>query len=471
MKNVIFALALVFATLNTSAQYTKLHDFNSVPDGATPQGNLISDGTFLYGVTSKGGAINGGVNNRGTIFKIKPDGTGYAKLFDFDGPVNGSSPLGSLFFDGTFLYGMTNSGGTNGDGTMFKILPDGTGFVKLLDFLLTFNGPTGSSPLGSLISDGTFLYGMTNGGGTSNDGIIFKIKPDGTGYVKLLDFDEPTTGRSPTGSLIFDGTFLYGMTNGGSTDCGTIFKIKPDGTGFAKLYDFVSNPDGCTPFGSLISDGTFLYGMTWGDGTNLNGTIFKIMTNGTGYAKLLDFTGTPDGGRPFGSLIFDGVFLYGMTSLGGTNDLGTIFKIKPDGTGYARLLDFDGTANGSRPQGSLISDGTFLYGMTAYGGTKSSGTIFKFQDISTSIADNNMQSSFNVFPNPSNGKFTIKNNGLGIPNYKLEIYNVIGEKVYAMDTFHNQTSYDIDLSNSPKGVYFAKMYEGQTILTKIIVLQ
>ncbi len=470
MKNVIFSLAIVFATLNTSAQFDKLHDFTSVPDGATPQGNLISDGTFLYGMTSAGGRINGGTNNNGTIFKIMPDGTGYSKLFDFDGPVNGSSPLGSLFFDGTFLYGMTFSGGTNGDGTIFKIMPDGTGFVKLLDFLETFNGPTGSNPSGALISDGIFLYGMTNDGGTKNKGIIFKIKPDGTGYAKLLDFNDPTTGGSPTGSLIFDGTFLYGMTNGSSNNCGTIFKIMPDGTGFAKLYSFTGTPDGCSPFGSLISDGTFLYGMTWGDGTNLNGTIFKIMTNGTGYAKLLDFAGTPDGGRPFGCLISDGIFLYGMTSLGGTNDLGTIFKIMPDGTGYTRLLDFDGTASGSRPYGSLISDGTFLYGMTGYGGTNSYGTIFKFQDLGTGIEDN-VQSSFNVFPNPSNGKFTIKNNGFGTPNYKLEIYNVMGEKIYAMDKFLTQTSNDIDLSKTPKGIYFAKIYEGQTILTKIIVLQ
>ncbi len=445
-------------------------DFDGVPDGCTPQDNLFSDGTFLYGMTSAGGTIIGGTNNNGTIFKILPDGTGYAKLHDFDGLANGSGPSGGLISDGTFLYGMTYYGGTNDDGIIFKIMPDGTGFVKLLDFLLTFNGPTGSNPSGSLISDGTYLYGMTDEGGTNNDGILFKIMPDGTGYAKLLDFDDPTTGGTPTGSLLIDGTFLYGMTNGGSNNCGTIFRIMPDGSGFAKLFDFTGTPDGCSPFGSLISDGTFLYGMTWGDGTNLYGTIFKIMPDGTGYAKLLDFAGTPDGGRPFGSLISDGTFLYGMTSLGGTIDLGTIFRIMPDGTEYAKLFDFDGLANGSGPSGGLISDGTFLYGMTGYGGTSGCGTIFRFQQLGTGIAEDKVQSGFNVFPNPSNGKFTINNNGSGIVNYKLEIYNVIGEKIYAINKFHNQTSNDIDLSKFPRGIYFAKIYEGQTILTKKIVI-
>ena len=47
------------------------------------------------------------------------------------------------------------------------------------------------------ISDGTYLYGMTVYGGAYNDGVVFKIKPDGTGYVKLLDFDSTTNGANP----------------------------------------------------------------------------------------------------------------------------------------------------------------------------------------------------------------------------------------------------------------------------------
>src|ERR1035437_7651998 len=98
----IFNLQLV--TLNCFAQYTKLLDFAGTTNGSHPYfGSLVADGTFLCGMT-----YDGGTNTYGTIFKIKTDGTGYVKLLDFAGASNGQYPTGSLIFDGTFLYVMTN---------------------------------------------------------------------------------------------------------------------------------------------------------------------------------------------------------------------------------------------------------------------------------------------------------------------------------------------------------------------------
>ena len=78
---------------------------------------------------------------------------------------------------------------------------------------------------------------MTELGGTYNYGTIFKIKPDGSDYVKIRDFEGNNDGSNPYGSLYYDGTYLYGMTaNGGSGGChGTIFRIKPDGNGYSIL--------------------------------------------------------------------------------------------------------------------------------------------------------------------------------------------------------------------------------------------
>ena len=228
----------------------------------------------------------------------------YTKLYDFDGPTNGSNPLGSVVSDGTFLYGMTQTGGTGNQGTIFKIMPDGTGYVKLLDFVGTSNGGV---PTGSLFYDGTFLYGVTRLGGANDFGTIFKIMPDGTGYVKLLDFDGAANGKNPYASLISDGTFLYGMTNkGGANDFGTIYKIMPDGTGYVKLLDFDDLVNGSEPTGSLFYDGTFLYGMTSQGGVYDYGTIFKIMPDGTGYLKLFNFGGTTTGSYPYGNFILTG---------------------------------------------------------------------------------------------------------------------------------------------------------------------
>src|SRR5438105_4232591 len=100
MKNILLSVIILSTVCFANAQITNLLDFGSV-QGSHPYGSLISDGTFLYGMTS-----GGGINNMGTVFKVKTDGTGYVDLFDFSG-VNGQQPNGSLIYDGNYLYGMT----------------------------------------------------------------------------------------------------------------------------------------------------------------------------------------------------------------------------------------------------------------------------------------------------------------------------------------------------------------------------
>jgi uncharacterized repeat protein (TIGR03803 family) len=321
----------------------------------------------------------------------------FTKIYDFTGIPDAQAPnKNELVFDGTFLIG-TSLGGVTGDGVIFKIKPDGTGYSTIYDFATPLNG---KRP-GGLILDGTFLYGMTSLGGANDLGVIFKIKPDGTGYTKLLDFDK-VNGSMPSGSLVSDGTYLYGMTNYGgagsvcglsSLGCGIIFKIKLDGTGYAKLHDFGSSSGkGFYPRGSLIINGTQLYGMTKEGGLNYGipgvaGTIFKIQTDGTAFTNLIDFAGTSNGSNPYGSLITDGTYLYGLTTQGGTGatgcsyGCGVIFKVKLDGTGFVKLFDFSGVF-GKQPEGSLYFDGQYLYGTTITGGI-GAGVVFKIKPDGT----------------------------------------------------------------------------------------
>lgn len=449
-------LALFGWSRVTNAQYTKLLDFAGAANGSRAYGSLLSDGTYLYGT-----GANGGVNDKGVVFKIKPDGTGYSKLLDFAGAANGSYPNGALISDGTFLYGMTSTGGPNDLGAIFKIMPDGAGYVKILDFAGTVNG---SRPSGSLISVGSFLYGMTQLGGTNNKGVIFKIMPDGSGYTKLLDFAGTTNGSSPYGSLISDGTFLYGMTDqGGTNNKGVIFKIMPDGSGFTKILDFAGATNGSRPNGSLVYDGTFLYGMTYLGGANNMGVLFKLMPDGTGFSKLLDFSGVTNGSYPQGSLLAAGTSLYGMTSAGGANDKGIMFKIITDGSGYSKLIDFAGAVNGSSPTfNSFISIGNFLYATTPFGGPSDMGTIFKYGISTTGIIDGAADFRLKIYPNPANGVFQIQNSAL----YKIEIFNVMGAAIP-----YQQNADEIDISNSPKGFYFVKIYDGLNIYTQKIIIQ
>ena len=459
--SIILTLNFELYTLNCKAQYSKLFDFDSI-NGYAPSGSVVYDGTYLYGMTQYGGT-----SGEGVIFKIKPDGTSYSKLLDFTG-INGSSPVGDIYYDGTFLYGMTQRGGLHDSGTVFKIMRDGTGYSKLLDF----GGINGNNPFGSLIYDGTFLYGMTAVGGINNTGTIFKIDLNGSSYSKLHDFDVQggTNGNNPTGSLISDGTYLYGMAKyGGANGLGMIFKIMLDGSSYTKLFDFSGTASGSWPNGSLMTDGTFLYGTTSEGGLNDQGSIFKIKYDGTSYTKLHDFAGGVLGNWPKANLLSAGGLLYGTASAGGVNNMGIIFKLKTDGTEYADQLDFSGTANGSTPFGSLISDGTFLYGMTMAGGANNIGTVFKYA-LATGIAENNDAIDFDVYPNPGNGHLSLT---LSTGEGNVSVYNVLGEKIYHIDNsqINKSSNFQIDLSSQPAGIYFIQVMAGQGMGVKKIIIQ
>lgn len=114
---------------------------------------------------------NGGTEFRGTLFKVKTDGTGYQKLIDMTND-NGAQPLGSLILVGTTLYGMTELGSTDGDakGDMFSIETDGSNYNLLIDF----DGDNGAYPYGTLLYEDGAFFGMTAEGGTNNNGVIFQ---------------------------------------------------------------------------------------------------------------------------------------------------------------------------------------------------------------------------------------------------------------------------------------------------------
>jgi uncharacterized repeat protein (TIGR03803 family) len=233
-------------------------------------------------------------------------------------------------------------------------------------------------------SDGNF-YGTTSGGGTNNEGTVFRISPSGS-ETNLYTFVGSPDGAYPPAGLVqgTDGNF-YGTTAGGGTNDipgggdGTVFRISPSGT-YTTLYSFGSSPnDGLEPFAALVqgSDGNF-YGTTEGGGRFSMGTVFRISPRGN-ETNLYSFAGPPnDGGNPQVGLVqgSDGNF-YG-TAAGGRHRVGTAFRISPSGS-YTNLYSFGSSpTDGTYPQASLVqgSDGNF-YGATVNGGTKNLGTVFK----------------------------------------------------------------------------------------------
>jgi uncharacterized repeat protein (TIGR03803 family) len=350
-----------------------LRTFNG-SDGINPVGSLILSNATLYGMTSGG------------VFKMNVDGSDCTNLHSFSSyGGNGKSPHAPLTLSGSTLYGMTVEGGV-GRGVVFRINADGTGYTNLHRFV----GGTadGSMPYGALALANSCIYGMTSAGGANNVGTLFRLNADGTAYTNLHVFAGGAADAAyPMGDLALSGTTFYGLASqGGAANLGVVFRVNTDGTGYTNLHSFAGYPsDGSGPPGSLTLDASTLYGMTQAGGTNTRklGTVFKMNADGSAYTSLHSFAGgTGDGAAPLGSLTLARAALYGMTSAGGEHNLGTVFRVNTDGSGYTTLHSFAGGAgDGATPYGSLMWDGSTLYGMTYYGGTRNYGVAFALSNL------------------------------------------------------------------------------------------
>lgn len=241
---------------------------------------------------------------------------------------------------------------------------------------------------------------------------------------------------------------------GGSIGNGLIFSIQTNGTNYKDLLNF-SGTNGADPEGSLILAGDTLYGVTDEGGTG-DGNIFSIQTNGSNYKNLFIFNGA-NGANPTGSLIIQGDTLFGMASMGGVNNSGCIFSIQTNGNGYTKLFDFK-QADGTIPRGALTYSSNSLYGMTYSGGAGNLGLIFRFNGTTSIESIFNSNANITIYPNPSNGLYTIEmKNEYGI-TLNIVVYNVLGKQIMSEKIPTNNEKLIIDLSNQLNGIYFYKVY-------------
>jgi uncharacterized repeat protein (TIGR03803 family) len=254
--------------LDTTGKETVLHSFTGRADGLNPEAGLIRDAAGnLLGTTFGGGHFGSG-----TVFKLHATGKGKV-LHSFNG-TNGAVPVAGLIRDGAGnLYGTTRNGGASNQGTVFML--DTTGKETVLH---SFTGQDGRFPLAGLIRDEAGnLYGTTSDGGAFFYGAVFKLDTTGKETV-LYSFTGGADGSSPQAGLIRDSAGnLFGTAfGGGSFNNGTVFKL--DATGQETvLHSFAGGADGFGPRGGLILDeaGNF-YGTTFFGGASNQGTVFKL---------------------------------------------------------------------------------------------------------------------------------------------------------------------------------------------------
>ena len=291
---------------------------------------------------------------------LRIQGQTYSNLYAFSvyggfPPANkdGATPYSVPVLSSNILYGTSWEGGANGEGTIFSVHTDGTGFTNLHTFSALSSYPTGTNadgaqPYDGLLLSSNVLYGTAFAGGTNGWGTVFRIGIDGTGFTVLRSLNELNDGAQPRGGLILSSNTLFGTaTMGGSIGFGTVFRINIDGTGFTNLHSFTAEGDGAEPQGGVVMSGTNLYGMTLGGGTNGgNGVIFTLTAAGSNFTALYTFSkyGTKgtnaNGGSPYAALTVSSNSLYGVTDKGGTNGNGTVFTIGTDGSNFRLLHTF-----------------------------------------------------------------------------------------------------------------------------------
>ena len=305
----------------------------------------------------------------------------------------GTWPTAGVLIVSNMFYGATAAGGASGGGTVFGVTTNGTGFVDLYDFPNDLSISTGIYPKYGLVASGGVLYGTTQFGGVGDGGMVCSINIDGTSPALLHAF-AVADGTQPTGALLLFGKTLYGTTSSGAKGYGTVFAIGTDGTGFTDLHTFQANStvdihndfyfdptDGATPMDGVIlsADGRTLYGTTESGGEGTNGAVYAMSIDGTGFRLLYSFppASSPsdvaaEGCAPIGGLLLsaDGATLYGCTSGGGPNNLGTAYSVSTGGSSFTVLHGFDalpasrGGINNAQVIAPMVlsGDGKVLYG-------------------------------------------------------------------------------------------------------------
>lgn len=372
----------------------------------------------LIGVSSGGGSKNGGA-----LFELKSDYTTYTSLHDFQSHEDGFSVAYQEMVEiGGVLYGTTANGGLYNRGVLFSYKA-ATGEYKAE---YHFSDGTGALPSGNMIlaSDGK-LYGLTQYGGLNTDGVVFSYDPASKVYEKKADLKKDVTGTAPTrGFSNGAGGSLFAFTAGATLDGSASIIEYNVGTGaLSKRADF---PAGSYPTGYItLAPNGKMYGFTITDGANNFGTLFEfdpatgavvkkvdsdsgtscfggfvLGANGTLYGAgamgVLEYApGTTsvavfgssnfhDGHRPTGRLTAVNGKFYGLNSLGGPEDGGSLFVYDPVSHDYTHLRGLT-TAHGREPDGTMtMAANGNLYGTTLFGGSHQVGVLFEY-DIDDNI--------------------------------------------------------------------------------------
>jgi uncharacterized repeat protein (TIGR03803 family) len=384
-------LLVLLATLPAEGQTeTVLYNFSGHGDGSIPTSALVWDGAGnLYGTTVVGGSCDGwNQYGCGVVFELSPNGSGgwnQSVLHTFSAPPDGANPFcAPVIFDSVGnIYGTTEFGGTYNSGSVYELSPVAGGWTDSILYSFNYNA-NGDHPSTGLTMDAAGnLYG-TNSEYESPGG-VFELSPSAGGWNYQVIYLAPTA----QGVTMDAAGNLFGATDS------TVFELSPDGNGGwnpTVIHTFTGAPDdGISPYAAPVLDAAGnLYGTTSAGGANNLGTVYKLVPGGNGEWTeqiLYSFAPGSGGNDPRAGVVLDAAGnLYGTTSQGGikNKNYGTVFElIALGGSNYQYLMvwAFNGK-DGSFSEADVTLDSAGnLYGTTAQGGTSKSGLVFEVSGV------------------------------------------------------------------------------------------
>lgn len=385
-----FALSAAIVSIAQAQTFSVLHVFTAGADGAYPRaGVTVGPGGVLYGT-----AEYGGTHGNGTVFSLNQKNSSwvFSTLYDFAGGSDGVAPIGGVVFGPNgALFGTTQQGGPEDDGTVYELKPPAT-VCRLVPcywnetVLHTFTGePDGFNPwVENLVFDAAGnIYGTTTNGGALGAGTVFELSQSGGGYTETIlhNFAGDPDGAYPFAGVVFDAAGnLYGTTGNGGTGhgceygCGTAFELTPSGGSWheSALFSFDVRTsfmdNGYYVYSPLVLDSAGnLYGTTIYSRALLNGVVFKLAPSDGGFtpSPLYPF---PSSCQPYGGVTVDSAGNFFGTCLAAGS--GSVFELTncSHSCVMVDLHDFD-SRDGYMPYGTPALDANGnLYGTTMYGG-------------------------------------------------------------------------------------------------------
>jgi uncharacterized repeat protein (TIGR03803 family) len=430
----------MFDTLTKNT--THLFTFNNSLDGVQPINKLAAHSNGkLYGVTN-----GGGVNNNGTIFEFNPIGNIFTKKYDFSPSYFNLLSSFELASNGNFLLTEVNG--------IYEYNPIANTYTNKISTLESFYGNlTMATPgvyYGIIITEifntglvNNFIYKYTHATNT------FVINAD-LDYLKagLESYFLFAIGSEPAGLVYANNGKLYG------SGLSNIFvEHTPSTSNSVRKFVFNSGLNGANPSSDLVQHCTGkYYGVTSYGGISHDGAIIEYNPTSNAVVKKKDFTKFTTGATPIGAMSFgNNGKLYGITKDGGVNNLGSIYEYNIATNALTNKFSFNNSSK-INPMCMIIKD-SIIYGVTRYDSIDIDyptgyGSFFKF----------NINS--NIFTKLADLNFDMNNIFFNTPNRLIDGGN--GKLYYATNAQVSDVMYVYDIVTNSYTTVFGNFYEVRT---------